>query len=444
MFDYNYNENAFYNQEAEEIILSAIMYDKQYYLDLLKDEDIYTDSYKKILGIMRRLQKKGKPIDMASIMMEVPKELRAQLNPVVIRISEAYRKSYKFDAYLEMLKECTARREMRELVFVIQDELQKDQSVVNAKANILERIANIQVGNQSKDNSIKQIMLDTIQEIEKQEKEKDKPSRYTGIADIDRATGGLHNGEVTVLAARPSVGKTALGVQIAMHVAQKGGRVAIFSREMTGTQLGKRMVAHEGLVDGQRIRTGKLRDGDWDKIIEASAKISRWNMWIDDKSATVAEVRAVCMELKQKHGLDLVLIDYLQLLTPIDRSNSREREVAEMSRGIKVLALELDVPIILLSQLNRSVANKRPTLDTLRESGAIEQDADNVMFLHKPDWSDTMEHDLELRKFIEQEGKVYMEIILEKQRNGRTGVFSIVYNPPYLRFENIWRGDDIG
>lgn len=444
MFDYNYNENAFYNQEAEEIILSAIMYDKQYYLDLLKDEDIYTDSYKKILGIMRRLQKKGKPIDMASIMMEVPKELRAQLNPVVIRISEAYRKSYKFDAYLEMLKECTARREMRELVFVIQDELQKDQSVVNAKANILERIANIQVGNQSKDNSIKQIMLDTIQEIEKQEKEKDKPSRYTGIADIDRATGGLHNGEVTVLAARPSVGKTALGVQIAMHVAQKGGRVAIFSREMTGTQLGKRMVAHEGLVDGQRIRTGKLRDGDWDKIIEASAEISRWNMWIDDKSATVAEVRAVCMELKQKHGLDLVLIDYLQLLTPSDRSNSREREVAEMSRGIKVLALELDVPIILLSQLNRSVANKRPTLDTLRESGAIEQDADNVMFLHKPDWSDTMEHDLELRKFIEQEGKVYMEIILEKQRNGRTGVFSIVYNPPYLRFENIWRGDDIG
>lgn len=444
MFDYNYNENAFYNQEAEEIILSAIMYDKQYYLDLLKDEDIYTDSYKKILGIMRRLQKKGKPIDMASIMMEVPKELRAQLNPVVIKISEAYRKSYKFDAYLEMLKECTARREMRELVFVIQDELQKDQSVVNAKANILERIANIQVGNQSKDNSIKQIMLDTIQEIEKQEKEKDKPSRYTGIADIDRATGGLHNGEVTVLAARPSVGKTALGVQIAMHIAQKGGRVAIFSREMTGTQLGKRMVAHEGLVDGQRIRTGKLRDGDWDKIIEASAEISRWNMWIDDKSATVAEVRAVCMELKQKHGLDLVLIDYLQLLTPSDRSNSREREVAEMSRGIKVLALELDVPIILLSQLNRSVANKRPTLDTLRESGAIEQDADNVMFLHKPDWSDTMEHDLELRKFIEQEGKVYMEIILEKQRNGRTGVFSIVYNPPYLRFENIWRGDDIG
>ena len=207
MFDYNYNENAFYNQEAEEIILSAIMYDKQYYLDLLKDEDIYTDSYKKILGIMRRLQKKGMPVDMASIMMETPSELRPQLNPVVIRISEAYRKSYKFDAYLEMLKECTARREMRELVFVIQDELQKDQSVVNAKANILERIANIQVGNQSKDNSIKQIMLDTIQEIEKQEKEKDKPSRYTGIADIDRATGGLHNGEVTVLAARPSVGK---------------------------------------------------------------------------------------------------------------------------------------------------------------------------------------------------------------------------------------------
>lgn len=444
MFNYNYNEKAFHNPEAEEVILSAIMYDKSYYLDLLKDEDIYTDSYKKILGIMRRLQKKGMPVDMASIMMETPSELRPQLNPVTMRIADLYRQSYKFDAYLEMLKECTARREMRDLVFVIQDELQKDQSVINAKANILERLADIQVGNQGKDSSIKQIMLDTIQEIEKQEKEKDKPSRYTGIADIDRATGGLHNGEVTVLAARPSVGKTALGVQIAMHIARKGGKIAVFSREMSRVQLGKRMVAHEGLVDGQRIRTGKLKDGDWDKIIEASAEISRWNMWIDDKSATVAEIRATCRELKQKHGLDVTIIDYLQLLTPNSNSNNREREVAEMSRGIKVLALELDMPIILLSQLNRSVANKRPTLDTLRESGAIEQDADNVMFLHKPDWSDTMEHDLELRKFIEQEGKVYMEIILEKQRNGRTGVFSIVYNPPYLRFENIWRGDDIG
>ena len=145
--------------------------------------------------------------------------------------------------------------------------------------------------------------------------------------------------------------------------------------------------------------------------------------------------------VEAKTGLDLFLSTIATLTQ--QQSNNRS-EVAEMSRGIKVLALELDIPIILLSQLNRSVANKRPTLDTLRESGAIEQDADNVMFLHKPDFADTMEHDLELRKVIEQEGKVYMEIILEKQRNGRTGVFSIVYNPPYLRFENIWRGDDIG
>jgi replicative DNA helicase len=444
VFNYNYNEKAFHNPEAEEVILSAIMYDKSYYLDLLKDEDIYTDSYKKILGIMRRLQKKGIPVDMASIMMETPSELRPQLNPVTMRIADLYRQSYKFDAYLEMLKECTARREMRDLVFVIQDELQKDQSVINAKANILEQLADIQVGNQGKDSSIKQIMLDTILDIEKQSKDKDSPHRYTGISDIDRATGGLHNGEVTVLAARPSVGKTALGVQIAMHIARRGGKLAIFSREMTGTQLGKRMVAHEGLVDGQRIRTGNIKDDDWDKIMEASAEISRWHMWVDDRSATVAEIRATCRELKQKHGLDVIVIDYLQLIAPGKRSDNREREVAEMSRGIKVLALELDIPIILLSQLNRSVANKRPTLATLRESGAIEQDADNVMFLHKPDFADTMEHDLELRKVIEQEGKVYMEIILEKQRNGRTGVFSIVYNPPYLRFENIWRGDDIG
>lgn len=444
MFNYNYNENAFHNPEAEEVILSAIMYDKPYYLELLKDDDVHTDSYKKVLGIMRRLQKKDMPLDMASIIMETPKELKPKLNPVTVRLSEVYRKSYNFDKYLEIIKECTARREMRDMVFVIQEELQKDQGAINAKANILEQLADIQVGSQSKDNSIKQIMLDTVLDIEKQENEKDKSSRYTGITDIDRATGGLHGGEVTVLAARPSVGKTALGVQIAMHIARKGGKIAVFSREMSGVQLGKRMVAHEGLVDGQRIRTGKLKDGDWDKIMGASAEISKWHMWIDDRAATVAEIRAACRELKQKHGLDVIIIDYLQLLTPNNNSNNREREVAEMSRGIKVLALELDMPIILLSQLNRSVANKRPTLDTLRESGAIEQDADNVMFLHKPDFNDTMEHDVELRKVVEQEGKTYMEIVLEKQRNGRTGVFGIVYNPPYLRFENIWRGEEIG
>lgn len=442
MFNYDYNENSFHNPEAEAIILSAIMYDKPYYLDMLTDNDIHTDSYKKILGIMRRLQATEKPLDMASIIMEIPKELRPVLSPVAIGLSDAYMRSYKFDSYLEMVKECTAKREMRDMVFVIQDELQKNQSAVTAKSNILAQIADIQVGIGAEDNTIRQVMVDTVEGIEQQIKNKDKSYRYTGIGDIDKATGGLHGGEVTVLAARPSVGKTALGIQIAMYIAQKGGKVMVYSREMAKEHIGRRMVAHEGLVDGQKIRAGNLDKDDMKKIKAAADEMKPWQMWIDDKSSTVAEIRGKCREMKQKSGLDVVIIDYLQLLTPGAHAGNREREVAEMSRGIKILALELNIPIILLSQLNRSVANKRPTLDTLRESGAIEQDADNVMFLHKPDKKDTMNHDLELRNVVESEGKEYMEIILEKQRNGRTGVFSIVYNPPYLRFENIWRGEE--
>lgn len=444
MYGYNYNENAFHNPEAEEVILSSIMYDKQYYLDLLTDDDIQTDSYKKVLGIMRRLQKQDKPLDMVAIMMETPKELKVALNPVTMRLGQAYMPSYKFDSYLKMIKECTARRSMREMVFVIQEELQKDQDILIAKANILAQIADIETGSNSNDTNIEQVMLDTIEAIEKQSKSKDNQSRYTGIIDIDSATGGLHGGEVTVLAARPSVGKTALGVQMGMHIAQKGGKVAMYSREMSRTQLGMRMVAHEGLVDGQKIRTGHLEEADWDRINDASATISQWSMWVNERAATIAEIRADCRELKQKNGLDVIIIDYLQLLTPSDKSGSREREVAEMSRGAKTLALELDIPIILLSQLNRSVANNRPTLSTLRESGAIEQDADNVMFLHKPDLDDTMDHDIDLRRVVEEKNKVYMEMILEKQRNGRTGTFSIVYNPPYLRFENIFRDKEGG
>lgn len=216
----------------------------------------------------------------------------------------------------------------------------------------------------------------------------------------------------------------------------------MFSREMTRIQIAARIVANAGEIDGHKIRTGTLNEQDWDKIKEAMKGMYKWRMYIDDYAGTIGEIRAICRELQQKEGLDLIVVDYLQLLRPIKKSDTREREVAELSRGLKEIALELDVPILVLSQLNRSASNRRPTLDTLRESGAIEQDADNVILLHKPDEDELERKEIELKREIEANGREYVECILAKQRNGRTGLFPIMYNPKYLRFESIYMEGD--
>lgn len=265
-------------------------------------------------------------------------------------------------------------------------------------------------------------------------------SNHTGITDLDRYTGGLHKGEVTIIAARPSIGKTALAVQIALQVAKKEKVVQVFSREMSQVQLGTRLIANQGKVDGQRMRTGHIRDEDWIEIVKAEAALSNLPLYINDEASTMPDIRAVCAEKKHK-GLDLVIIDYMQLIEPHKRSDTREREVAEISRAIKKLTLEFEIPIIALSQLNRSTANKRPTLDTLRESGAIEQDADNVILLHKPDEKDVPDEDLQLYRTLKSAGRDYVEVIIGKQRNGPTGMFTMSYNPRHMEFIGIRRDE---
>jgi len=429
---------AFQNPEAEQMILTAILNGHVGYLDEMELEDFSLPSHQKIFKTMLELRDKNTPIDIVTIGADLQ---GTGLMRTVLEINEAYFKGDKFDTYKDIIKQNTFKRRLQRAILCIQEELKKD-DVVSMKSNVMQFISDIPLPGNRQDDSIKTILLKTYEELEKAYNNKDDDSKQTGIVDLDNAMGGLHPDEVTILAARPAVGKTALGIQIMLNFARKGNKVILFSREMSQTRNAKRLIANQGNVDGQRIRTGKLREEDWERVMQACGELSNMGIYINDQAGTVPEIRAICREKQQKGGLDLIVIDYLQLLRNTNRHDTREREVAEMSRAIKEMNLEMKIPVILLSQLSRSAANKRPTLDTLRESGAIEQDADNVILLHKPTVDElNSQAEKDMYEEITSNGNEYIEVIIAKQRDGRTGMFAMQYVPKYLQFHSIYKGE---
>ena len=249
--------------------------------------------------------------------------------------------------------------------------------------------------------------------------------------DLDYKTSGFQPSDFILVAARPSMGKTAFVLNIAQHVAfRKNKTVAIFSLEMSKEQLVNRLFSLESKVDSQKIRTGNLEDEDWAKLIEGAGIIGNSNLIIDDTPGiSISELRSKCRKFKLEHGLDMIIIDYLQLMSGSGRGgDSRQQEISDISRALKGVARELNVPVISLSQLSRAVEkrdDKRPMLSDLRESGAIEQDADVVMFIYRDDYYNK-----------DTENKNMAEIIIAKQRNGPIGTVNLVWMPEYTRFVN--------
>ncbi len=256
----------------------------------------------------------------------------------------------------------------------------------------------------------------------------------TGFRDLDKLLAGLQDSDLVILAARPSMGKTAFALNIVAHAAMRAGAsVAFFSLEMSKQQIGARMLTSESRVSGSRIRTGRMRNDDWQPMMDAVVRLDQAEVHIDDTPAiTVGGVRARCRRLLAREGLDLVVVDYLQLMRSDAREQSREQEISSISRGLKGLAKELHVPVIALSQLNRGVesrADKRPMMSDLRESGAIEQDADVVMFLYR---------DEVYNKTPDNQGLA--EVLVRKQRNGAIGEVDLHWRGEFARFENLEKG----
>ncbi len=280
---------------------------------------------------------------------------------------------------------------------------------------------------------IRQVVLNAMDKIEQASKTSGTVTGIpTGFIDLDYKTAGMQPSDLVLIAARPSMGKTAFVLNIAQNVAFKEKKtVAIFSLEMSKEQLVNRLFSLESRVDSQKIRTGDLSDGDWERLIESAGVIGESNLIIDDTPGiSISELRSKCRKYKLEHNLSMIIIDYLQLMSGSGRgSESRQQEISEISRSLKAVARELQVPVLALSQLSRAVEQRpdhRPMLSDLRESGAIEQDADVVMFIYRDDYYD---HD--------SEKKGIAEIIIAKQRNGPIGTVDLVWLPDYTKFANM-------
>ena len=277
---------------------------------------------------------------------------------------------------------------------------------------------------------IKDVIMDIYPKLDEMSKNPGKlPGLSTGFHDLDRALTGLNKSDLLLIAARPGMGKTAFALNIALNAAKKSEKaVAVFQLEMSRDQLAERFLASEALLDSQKIKTGNLDEDDWVKIARASSVLSKTKLYIDDNPAiTVAEIKAKCRRVED---LGLIVIDYIQLMQSGRRSDNRVQEIAEISRGLKIMAKELNVPVVCLSQLSRAVeqrgGEKRPILSDLRESGAIEQDADVVAFLYRDEYY-----------FPDTEKKNQAELIIAKQRNGPTGTVDLTWMGQYTKFGNF-------
>ena len=435
-----------HSTEAERAVIGAILMNKEAAMaasELITGQDFYQTAYGIVYDAMLELFHKGQPIDLITLQehlkeKNVPPEVSG-LEFVKDLIAEmGVETSANVKYYAKIVQEKAILRKLIKINEEIANTCYQENQPLS---EILEKTEKqvfelVEHGNSQEYTPIKQVVLNALDVIEKASKTKGTVTGIpTGFIDLDYKLSGLQRSDLILVAARPSMGKTAFVLNIAQHVAfRQNLAVAIFSLEMSKEQLVNRLFSLESHVDAQMLRTGNLKDTDWEKLIEGAGRIGKSRMIIDDTSGiSIAEMRSKCRKYKLELGLDLIIIDYLQLMSGSGgRSNeSRQQEISEISRSLKGLARELNVPVIALSQLSRAVesrTDKRPMLSDLRESGAIEQDADVCMFIYREDYY-----------IPDTEDKGIAEIIIAKQRNGPIGTVRLAWMPQYTRFGNELR-----
>lgn len=431
-----------HSTEAEQSVIGSMLMDKDAIVaasEIVSAEDFYEHRYGVLFDAMLELFNEGKPVDLITLQnklkeKDVPPELCSLefIRDLIASVPTSANVRY----YANIVKEKSTLRQLIKVSESIANECYLDKEKVE---NILEDAEKkmfdiFQKRNSGDFVSIKEIVFKSLESIEAAARNKGNVTGIpTGFYDLDYKTAGLQPSDLILIAARPSMGKTAFALNIAEHVVLKSNiTTAIFSLEMSKDQLVKRIMSMHSKVNSQAMRTGDLSDEDWLKLVESARVIGNSNLIIDDTSSiSVSELRSKCRKFKLEHNLGLVIIDYLQLMTGSRKTESRQQEISEISRSLKGLARELNVPVIALSQLSRAVEqrpDKRPMLSDLRESGAIEQDADIVMFLYRDDYYN---HD------SEEAG--ISEVIIGKQRNGPTGTVKLAWLAQYTKFANLER-----
>ena len=431
-----------HSAEAEQSVIGSMIMDRDAIItasEILNAEDFYQHQYGVLYDAMLELFQEGKPVDLITLQSklkekEVPPELCSLefISDLIRSVPTSANVKY----YATIVSEKALLRRLIKVTEGITNMCYLDKEKVDVVLEQTEKDVFSIVQNRSTGDfvSIKDIVIKSLDSIEAASKNKGSVTGIaTGFYDLDYKMAGLQPSDLILIAARPSMGKTAFVLNIAEYVAVKSKvTTAIFSLEMSKNQLVNRILAMNSKVDSQAIRSGELGDEDWAKLMESARAVGESGLIIDDTPGiSITELRSKCRKFKLEHNLGLIIIDYLQLMTGGKKAESRQQEISEISRSLKALAREVNCPVIALSQLSRAVEqrpDKRPMLSDLRESGAIEQDADVVMFIYRDDYYN---HD--------SEDAGVSEIIIGKQRNGPTGTVKLAWLSQYTKFANLER-----
>ncbi|MDO4804999.1 MAG: replicative DNA helicase [Lachnospiraceae bacterium] len=430
--------------EAEKAVIGSMLMSRDAAmaaLEVLGKDDFYEQQYGVLFEAMRELNEAGKPIDVVTVQarlreMDVPPEVADMAFVADILVSLPT--SANVRSYAEIVSQKATLRRLIKVTSDIENDCylgKTDMQTILEKTekNVFEVLQQRTVDGEV---PIRDVVMDTLERIEKASRLKSNVTGLaTGFLDLDYKTSGFQNSDFILIAARPSMGKTAFVLNIAQYMAfRQNVPCALFSLEMSRDQLMNRLFSLESRVDSQALRTGKLKDDEWAKLVESAGIISGSQLIIDDTPGiNLQQFRSKARKYKLDHDIKIIFIDYLQLMAGNGgRSENRQQEISDISRALKSLARELNIPIVALSQLNRGVEQRedhRPMLSDLRESGAIEQDADVVMFIYRDDY---------YNKDTEEKG--IAEIIIAKQRNGPIGTVRLVWLPDYTMFANMTRG----
>ncbi|MCD7832614.1 MAG: replicative DNA helicase [Lachnospiraceae bacterium] len=429
-----------HSTEAEQSVIGAMLMNRDAVTtasEMLTADDFYQKQYGILFGAMVEMYEENQPIDLITLQnrlreKDVPPEI-SSMEFVQGLLNLAYT-SANVGGYAQIVAE---KAQMRRLIRTCEEIAATCYAGKESSEVIMEdtekKIFQVLQRKSGDDfTPIKEVVLNALDKIEAASRTKGSVTGLaTGFIDLDYKTSGFQPSDLLLIAARPSMGKTAFALNIAEYMAFHNNlTVAVFSLEMSKEQLVNRLFAMESRVESQTLRTGNLNDSEWANLIEAAGTIGRSNLIIDDTpGVSVTELRSKCRKYKLEHNLDIVMIDYLQLMTANRRADSRQQEISDISRSLKEIARELQVPVVALSQLSRAVEQRpdhRPMLSDLRESGAIEQDADVVMFIYRDDYYN---HDTQKKDVA--------EIIIAKQRNGPIGTVELAWLPRFTKFANM-------
>lgn len=437
-----------YSLEAEQAVLGSMFISKyalQKCVESLTGDLFFLDAHNKIFTTVADLAEAGTVIDFTTVTAELDK--RNWLKAIggveyLIEITNKVASAANIDAYIQIvIEKATLRRLIEEATEIVTNAYSSSDSVNEILDNAERKILNVvKTRKGSEFKPIQEVLFKAQSDLEILAQQKGEITGLpTGFYDIDKITSGLHPNELIIIAARPGMGKTAFALNIACNVAINTNKaVAIFNMEMSAEQLAMRMLSSLGQIDGNRLKTGRLEHNDWKRVNEVISRLADTKLFIDDTSGmTIGEIRAKCRRLASSNqGLGLIVIDYLQLINGSARyAGNRQMEISEISRSLKTLAMELEVPVIALAQLSRSVEgreNKRPILSDLRESGSIEQDADIVAFLYRDDYYN--------KESVMDPNASKSEFIIGKHRNGPTGTIELMFIKNTSTFRNYIEG----